>query len=62
MDTMKQFGFGKDKTALLMQGVMDRLTPNKGFIQSLIEKGHGDRVFPLFEARDKEPRYYKLED
>ena len=62
MTTMKQFGFGKDKAALLMQGVMDRLTPNKGFIQKLIDKGHADRVPPLFEARDKEPRYYKLED
>jgi hypothetical protein len=60
--TMKQFGFGKDKAALISQGVMDRLTPNKGFIENLIERGHADRVKPLFEARDKEPRYYKLEE
>ena len=60
--TMRQFGFGKDKSAMIIQGVMDRLTPNKGFMQNIIERGHSDRIAPLFEARDKEPRYFKLKD
>ena len=60
--TMRQFGFGKDKSAMIIQGVMDRLTPNKGFMQNIIERGHSDRRAPLFEARDKEPRYFKLKD
>jgi len=60
--TMRQFGIGKDKSAMIVQGVMDRLTPNKGFLQNLIERGHQDRIAPLFKARDKEPRYIKLKD
>ena len=60
--TMRQFGIGKDKSAMIVQGVMDRLTPNKGFMQNLVSRGHGDRIAPLFKARDKEPRYIKLKD
>ena len=60
--TMRQFGIGKDKSAMIVRGVMDRLTPNKGFMQNLIERGHQDRIAPLFKARDQHPRYIKLKD
>ena len=60
--TMRQFGIGKDKSAMIVRGVADRLTPNKGFMQNLIERGHQDRIAPLFKARDKHPRYFKLKD
>ena len=39
---------------------MELLTPNKGFMQNLIDRDPADRIAPLFEARDKEPRYFKL--
>ena len=60
--TMRQFGIGKDKSAMIVRGVADRLTPNKGFMKNLIERGHRDRIAPLFKARDKYPRYFKLKD
>jgi len=41
---------------------MDRLTPKKGFMQNLIDRGRAERIALVFEARDREPRYFKLKD